>query len=154
MEYRTMTLGDAPFLKRIFSIPEYELYFAENETSVADWEERIPLFQNARSLILSDGEKDVGWLKYRTEGQVCFIDILVLLPDERRKGYGKEAIQDLLDRNPQIHVIRLDVQQRNQPAITFYRKLGFRVVSEEFQPVGNTQEPYFNMQLDRQNLRR
>ena len=149
MKYRTMTVSDAAFLTKVFSIPEYELYFAENETSAADWEERIPLFKEAQSLIVSDGGKDIGWLMYRNEESVCFIDIIVLLPDERHKGYGREVLLDILDQNPQIHVLKLDVQQRNHLAIDFYKKLGFRIVSEEYQPVGDTQELYYNMQFYR-----
>ena len=149
MKYRTMTVSDAAFLTKVFSIPEYELYFAENETSAADWAERIPRFKEAQSLIISDGAKDIGWLMYRNEESVCFIDIIVLLPDERHKGYGREVLLDILDQNPQIHVLKLDVQQRNHSAIDFYKKLGFRIVSEEYQPVGDTQELYYNMQFDR-----
>ena len=122
-------------LTRVFSIPEYELYLAENETSVADWEERIPLYKEAQSQIISVEDKDIGWLKYRNEGLVCSIDIIVLLPDERFKGHGKEVLQYLLEQNPQIQIIELDVQQRNRPAVSFYKKLGFRIVSEEYQPV-------------------
>ena len=149
MKYRPITMNDAGFLKRIFSIPEYELYFAENKTSEADWKERIPLYKAARSVIVSDGARDVGWLMYRIEGAVCFIDIIVMLPDERYKGYGKAVIRDVLDQNPQIRAIRLDVQQRNRSAVAFYRKLGFRTVSEEYQPVGDAREPYYNMLYDR-----
>lgn len=72
-----------------------------------------------------------------------------MLSDERYKGYGKEVIRDMLDQNPEIHVINLDVQQRNHAAIAFYKKLGFRIVSEEYQPVGNTQELYYNMRFER-----
>ena len=150
MQYRPITANDAGFLKRIFSIPEYELYFAENETSEADWKERIPRYRDARSVIVSDGERDVGWLMYRLEGAECFLDIIVMLPDERYKGYGKAVIRDLLAQNPQLRAIRLDVQQRNHPAVAFYQKLGFRTVSEEYQSVGDGQEPYYNMLFDRQ----
>ena len=55
MKYRTITVSDTVFLTKIFSIPEYELYFAENKTSAADWEERIPLYEKTQSLIISDG---------------------------------------------------------------------------------------------------
>ena len=93
------------FLARIFSVPEYDLFFAENETSVADWEERIPLYKDSQSMIVSDGTKDVGWLMYRNEGSICFVDIIVMLPDERYKGYGKAVIKDILEQNPKIHII-------------------------------------------------
>lgn len=149
MEYRQIQIEDAKFLTEIFSIPEYDLYFAENETSEQDWEERIPLFSDVPSFIVSDGNKDVGWIMYNIEDQVCFIDIIVLLPHERRKGYGKTIMQDILNCNPEICIFKLDVQQRNLPAIAFYKGLGFQIVSEEYQPVGEGKELYYNMQFNR-----
>ena len=149
MQYRAMTANDAEFLTRIFSIPEYELYFSENETTAAEWKERIPYYQDARSVIISDGAKDVGWLMYRIEGSVCFIDILVLLPDERYKGYGRSVMRDLLDRSPQIRTVKLDVQKRNRSAISFYENIGFLAISEEYQPVADGRELYCNMRLER-----
>ena len=152
MEYRQIQIEDAKFLTEIFSIPEYDLYFAENETSEQDWEERIPLFSDVPSFIVSDGNKDVGWIMYNIEDQVCFIDIIVLLPPERRKGYGKTIMQDILNCNPEICIFKLDVQQRNLPAIAFYKGLGFQIVSEEYQPVGEGKELYYNMQFNRYSV--
>lgn len=57
-------------------------------------------------------------------------------------------VSDLIATNPKIKSIQLDVQKRNIPALSFYRKLGFAVVGEEMQPVGETEEPYFNLSLD------
>ena len=70
MDYRKITPEDAHFLTKIFSVPEYDLYFAENETTEEDWRERIALFDDVQSLIVSDGSKDVGWLMYRAEGGI------------------------------------------------------------------------------------
>ncbi|MBQ5443253.1 MAG: GNAT family N-acetyltransferase, partial [Oscillospiraceae bacterium] len=108
--------------------------------------ERITLFDDVQSLIVSDGSKDVGWLMYRTEGESCFIDIIVLLPEERHHGYGKQIIADLLVKNPEIKTIKLDVQQRNHSAVAFYKKTGFRVAGEEYQPVDGTPVLYDKME--------
>ena len=70
MDYRKITPEDARFLTKVFSVPEYDLYFAENETTEEDWRERIALLDDVQSLIVSDGSKDVGWLMYRTEGGI------------------------------------------------------------------------------------
>ena len=149
MDYRSIAVQDAGFLTRIFSVPEYDLYFAENDTTEEGWRERIPLYEGARSLIVSDGRNDVGWLMYSLEGSVCFVRIIALLPGERHKGYGSAIVRDLLARNPRVGAIKLDVQQRNRPAVAFYRKLGFKVVSEETQLVKGAPVPYYNMRLER-----
>ena len=146
MDYRKITPEDARFLTKVFSVPEYDLYFAENETTEEDWRERIALFDDVQSLIVSDGSKDVGWLMYRAEGESCFIDIIVLLPEERHHGYGKKIIADLLAQNPEIKTIKLDVQQRNHPAVAFYKKTGFRVAGEEYQPVNEMPVLYDKME--------
>ena len=53
------------------------------------------------------------------------------------------------DHNPQIKTVKLDVQQRNKAAMCFYENLGFKIVSEEYQPVGDGRDAYYNLQLDR-----
>ena len=148
MRFRKITTEDAAFLAEIFSIPEYELYFAENDTTQEDWRERISKYYlSSQSYIVYDGEEEVGWIMYSVEENTCSIDIIVLLPQKRYMGYGKEIFSDLISANPSIKKIKLDVQKRNKAALSFYRKLGFTVVGEEIQPVGESEEPYFKLSL-------
>ena len=148
MQFRKITTADAAFLAEIFSIPEYALYFAENDTTREEWQERITKYYlSSRSYIVSDGEEKVGWIMYSIEGDTCSINIIVLHPQKRYMGYGKKILSDLIAANPEIKRIKLDVQKRNKPALSFYRKLGFVVEGEEMQPVGESEEPYFNLSL-------
>lgn len=78
---------------------------------------------------------DIGWIMYTIHNDICKLDIVVLLPKERHKGYGKEIFADLFMLNPQVRTIKLDVQQRNENAINFYKKMGFQITGEESQPV-------------------
>ena len=148
MQFKRITTVDAAFLTEIFSVPEYDLYFAENDTSQEDWQERISThFLSKESYIIFDGDEKVGWIMYSIEDETCKIDIIVLLPQKRHMGYGKAIFFDLIAANPKIKSIKLDVQKRNKPALSFYRRLGFVVEGEEMQPVGETEEPYFNLSL-------
>ena len=148
MQYRMITIDDAAFLTEIFSVPEYDLYFAENDTTQEDWQERIAAYYlSSESYIISDGDEKVGWIMYSVEDETCKIDIIVLLPQKRHMGYGKAIFSDLIASNPKIKSIRLDVQKRNESALSFYRNLGFVIEGEEMQPVGETEEPYFNLSL-------
>ena len=148
MQFRKITTEDAAFLAEIFSVPEYDLYFAENETTQEDWQERIAAYYlSSQSYIVIDSEEKVGWIMYSIEGDTCSINIIVLHPQKRYMGYGKKILSDLIAANPEIKRIKLDVQKRNQPALSFYRKLGFVVEGEEMQPVGESEEPYFNLSL-------
>lgn len=148
MQYRVLKECDVAFLTKIFSIPEYDLYFAENDTTEEDWKERLSFFETKRSYIISKDDTDIGWIMYTICDDICKLGIVVLLPEERNKGYGKEIFKDLFAINPQVRKICLDVQQRNEYAISFYKKLGFQIVSEENQPVNGKDVPYFNMVLD------
>ena len=145
MQYRMLTENDADFLTRIFSVPEYNAYFAENDTTKEEWRERLTHFQTKHSYVISKSGRDIGWIMYTICGDVCNLDIIVLLPQERNKGYGTEAFADLIARNPQVRTIKLDVQQRNEFAFKFYKKLGFKVIGEEEQLVNEENVTYLNM---------
>ena len=147
MKYRRMTQEDAVFLTELFSIDEYELYFAENETDADEWRKRIIFFDSKESLIiLDDCSMPVGWLMYDISNRAACIDIIVLMDKERRKGYGSEVIRDMIAKHKDnIDTITLDVQKRNVDACVFYKRLGFEIVGEENQPVGSGVEEYYNL---------
>jgi ribosomal protein S18 acetylase RimI-like enzyme len=148
MQYRKLKECEAVFLTKIFSIPEYNLYFAENNTTADDWKERVSIFDTEHSYIISKDNTDIGWIMYTIYENICKLDIIVLLSEERNKGYGKQIVKDLLVLNPKLRKIMLDVQQRNEQAIAFYKKIGFRITGEENQPVKGISVPYYNMVLD------
>ncbi|MBQ8513961.1 MAG: GNAT family N-acetyltransferase [Ruminococcus sp.] len=148
MQYRMLTECEAVFLTQIFSIPEYDLYFAENDTTEDDWKERLKFYETEHSYIISKDNADIGWIMYTICDNICKLDIVVLLSEERNKGYGKEIFKDLFVLNPQVRTIMLDVQQRNEQAVNFYKKIGFQITGEENQFVNGKNVPYFNMVLD------
>ena len=58
---RKISTDDASFLTEIFSVPEYDLYFAENDTTQEEWKERIATYYlSLASCIVSAGEAKVG----------------------------------------------------------------------------------------------
>lgn len=148
MLYRKLKECEVVFLTKIFSIPEYDLYFAENNTTEDEWKERVSIFDAEHSYIISkDNTEDIGWIMYTICDNICKLDIIVLLSEERNKGYGKQIFKDLFILNPQLKKIMLDVQQRNEQAIAFYKKIGFQITGEENQPVNGISVPYYNMVL-------
>lgn len=148
MNYIKLDESNAAFLTKIFSNPEYELYFAENKTSGEEWKERLACFVGKESYIVHKGTSPVGWVMYQVEGTTCNVDIIVLLDEERHKGYGQEILHDMIERNKGLKTIKLDVQERNIGARRFYEKMGFRVVGMEQQPIGESVTDYYKLQLD------
>ena len=148
MNYIELDESNAAFLTRIFSNPEYELYFAENRTTEEQWKERLVCFIDKESYIVHKGTSPVGWVMYKVEDTICNVDIIVLLDEERRKGYGRDIIHDIIEKNKGLKTIKLDVQERNIAARKFYEKMGFRVVDIEQQPIGEGVMDYYKLQLD------
>ena len=73
----------------------------------------------------------IGYIKHWCSGTEYMIDEFCINIDEQRKGYGTifvKQIEDLL-RQKNIHVIYL-ITQKNVPAYSFYKKLGFIEQSE------------------------
>lgn len=151
MRYQPITPADADFLCQLFSTPEYDLYFAENDTTAEDWRERIDeFFTDKQSLVIStDAGQPVGWIMFERSGSACELDIIALSPSQRGRGYGKQALTELMLSDPTVSTITLDVQKRNTRAIDFYRALGFQVIGEEMQPVGDGEQAYWKMRLEK-----
>lgn len=152
MNYNKLDESNAVFLTKIFSNPEYALYFAENETTEEEWKERLNCYVDKESYIVYDDTSPVGWVMYKVEGTTCYVDIIVLLDEMRRKGYGHDIIHDIIEKNKEIQTIKLDVQKQNTGACKFYEKMGFGVVGEEQQPIGDSMTDYYKLQLDIQNV--
>lgn len=107
------------------------------------------LFEGRDSKIVLDEKKPIGWILYRVTGETLELHLVVLLEQERHKGYGKAILDGLLELYPSVRKMKLDVQQRNTNARRFYQKFGFKTVSEERQPVGDGAEMYHNMEYTR-----
>ncbi len=77
------------------------------------------------------------------EGQpdTAFIELLMIAPPFRNKGVGKQVvakIEQIIRKNPQVNAIFAAVQTNN-PAVCFWQKCGYQIVSEpEPQPDGTT----------------
>lgn len=133
---------DLPFLQRVYASTR------EQELALVDWSEadkqdflRMQFdaqhrhyqahFPQARfDLIERDGEPLGRLYVDRRPGDIRVIDI-ALLPAYRNQGIGGALMGDLLDeaehdgRTVSIHV------ERNNPALAFYGRLGFRVIADE-----------------------
>ena len=142
------SIEDAKFIQSLFNNEEYELYFAENNTTVQEWEERFKFYKDMYNKLIMDtdtGEK-IGWLLYDLEDDICKIHLVVLHYELVGKGFGYwilKALETLVVNEAQCML--LDVQQRNVHAVNFYEKFGFSIIGKEKQVCGNTEVLYCNM---------
>ena len=70
-------------------------------------------------------------------GDVAWIEELYMKPEFRGMGYGKQAMQKIIQMHPNVKRFRLEVTAENRSAIKLYKALGF----EEL--------PYLQMIIDR-----
>lgn len=149
--FNVTTVNDVEFIRSLFTNEEYELYFAENNTSEDEWKERFEFLYHKKNYIISDsktGDK-IGWIMYEIHENECDLDLIVLQYELIGKAYGYHTIKKMesIVKN-QVNCIKLDVQQRNSRAVKFYQRYGFRIVGEEEQPCGYSSQPYYNMKYD------
>ncbi len=88
-----------------------------------------------RFLLVNEGEVCLGFASYEHNylNQKCTrLHKIYLLPEAQGKGAGKlliEAVENLAKENQSV-VVSLNVNKFNK-AISFYKKIGFEVVSDE-----------------------
>jgi ribosomal protein S18 acetylase RimI-like enzyme len=102
-------------------------------------------FDNAgKSLIMPEEEEERGRITYMVEsesgiigkikvdfGDEGFISAFGILPEYRRKGYGRKALREalnILNRN-NIHKVGLEVAAQNKNALELYKSCGFEELS-------------------------
>ncbi len=150
VELRRASVSDCAFIASLFDNDEYQLYFAENGTTPDEWRERFDYFEKGGNFIIYDGAVPAGWLTYSVEGDTCDIGIIVIRHELVGSGIGYRAFDKACSSLPAgVKFIKLDVQQRNEHAVAFYKRYGFKITGEEKQPVGDGEQWYFNMTLRR-----
>ncbi|HBB9212061.1 TPA: GNAT family N-acetyltransferase [Escherichia coli] len=149
--FSVTTVSDVEFIRSLFTNEEYELYFAENNTSEDEWKERFELLSRKENYIILDIEtgNKVGWIMYKIHENECYLDLIVLKYELTGKAYGYHTIKKMegIIKN-QVNCIKLDVQQRNTRALKFYQQYGFYIVGEEEQPLDDGFQLYYNLKYD------
>lgn len=114
IEFKKATKDDVQFICSLFTNDEYEQIFAENHTSVEEWEKRFDFFKNRENYIVVDvnNNEKIGWLMYEVNRAKCFLHLVVLKYDLLGKSYGLQIIKKMEQSIVhQADCIELDVQQ-------------------------------------------
>jgi aminoglycoside 6'-N-acetyltransferase len=139
---RDATLADVALLRRWDTDPD--VVASSGDDDDFDWEYEIPRVFEWRELLIAelDGEP-VGFLQLinaadeeshywgDVEPDVWAIDIWIGAPEHRGRGIGAEMMRQALARcfaRPGVVAVLIDPLRRNERAIRFYARLGFREV--------------------------
>jgi ribosomal protein S18 acetylase RimI-like enzyme len=84
--------------------------------------------KNAEFLVADDG-KEIGGVGYAAMSgemtKTATLHLLYVRPSLQRQGIGRDIFAELETCFPAAEIMRLEVEPRNEPAISFYRRLGF-----------------------------
>lgn len=91
-------------------------------------------------LLLSDEKGPQGFASYgiRPEKKAIYkLHKLYVMPENHGKGYGKSLIEAVTDKIKPLGASFLDLNvKKDNPAKSFYERVGFRVIAEEDIPFG------------------
>ncbi|MDP3901535.1 MAG: GNAT family N-acetyltransferase [bacterium] len=92
--------------------------------------------KNIKIWLAKNNKQTIGYLRagiedaplYMATDKIGLIYDIFVEPDKRRSGAAKQLFQEALNwfANNKIRHIELDVDERNRPAIEFWRSLGFK----------------------------
>lgn len=127
MEYRSATPADAGLLAAMnLALIRDEghrnrMTPQELESRMAGW-----LMSDYRAIVFEEPSAPVGYALFRDEPDHIYLRQFYVKPERRREGIGREAIQWLrANAWRDATQIRLDVLIGNEPAIAFWRAVGF-----------------------------
>lgn len=102
------------------------IYFNDNENDVDEDDDSYEL-----TYIIEKENVSVGKIRVEYIDDKAFIYGFGILPDFRRKGYGKSAFHKMLQLiyNNGITNVELDVDSNNMTALNLYKSFGFKEIS-------------------------
>lgn len=136
LEFREATLQDeAALLPMMRSLAEQEpgkIIFDEAAARAA-LRKFISLPTFGRIWLLYEDATLVGYIiltigfSFEFQGHDAFIDELYIVPDRRRRGYGRQAVAFLEEKAREIgvHAVHLEVDHGNDPALELYLRVGY-----------------------------
>lgn len=96
--------------------------------------------KSQRFIILRDVHGPQGFAAFgprKEDPTIIKLHKLYVLPENQGKGYGRMLIEEIKNRMADLGLFTLDLNvKRDNPAKSFYEKLGFKVIAEEDIPLG------------------
>ncbi len=88
------------------------------------------------SIIMLEDEQLVGFANFYNveKHNIAFIGNVIIKPDKRRLGLGQKLLQQMINNGftkLQLKEVHLSCYQDNIPALSFYKKIGFKAYAKE-----------------------
>ncbi|HBZ68769.1 MAG TPA: GNAT family N-acetyltransferase [Deltaproteobacteria bacterium] len=102
---------------------------AQNPMTLPQLEERMRVWLGSpyRAVLFEEGSTTVGYALFRSEEEGVHLRQFLIARDVRRRGYGREGLQILLEEVwPKGVFVTVEVLHHNESALAFWRSVGFR----------------------------
>ena len=83
------------------------------------------IYWDYNMLVFEEDEKIVGYATFGCKEDTVLLYELYILPDQQKKGIGKQIVEELYLMNPDKIFLDVEVVTENRDAIQFYEKIGF-----------------------------
>ncbi len=120
----------------LFSL--YKLSLHEHIVQTFGWDESFQQerfntsYRDPEFISITFGSVTVGYVALKDEIEEVHLSLLLLQPDYRGRGIGRQVMQTLMARASESgRPLTLSCFLCNQGAMRFYQKLGFSIVSKD-----------------------
>lgn len=119
-------------------------FYIEEYQSVGAIEKQLE--HGSEYYLIQMDQEFVAYLGIEYEESILKLSKLYVLPEYRKAGIGKEAMELVFDaaKNRNLQTIQLIVNRNNNKAIKYYQKWGFNIIDEleHTYPNGHTEKDY------------
>ena len=128
MTFRSGTMDDSPLLAQL----NQQLIQDEghrNRMTLTELERRMRgwLTNEYRAVLYEDGGEVVAYALFREQEQEIYLRQLLVVPDRRRQGIGRRAVEILRSQVwPKTKRLTVDVLVTNHSALAFWRAVGYQ----------------------------
>ena len=131
----TILLWENSSVEPLYGVYE-EQFSRDNVEQFIENQQRYSLAENEqlRLMICSHEGERLGCIDLSEyDGKKAFVSILIYDLDNRRKGFGSEALQLLISyaRSLGIQALHANIFPENLPSISLFEKVGFEALSEK-----------------------
>lgn len=140
MNFRQALTGDYPAIVKIWAASVEHTHLFLKPEDFGEIEKLIPQYLDLLDVKLWLVDERLIGFSATSSNQ---LEMLFLDPAFIGQGYGKEILAYLIANG----VTKVDVNEENQGALTFYQKAGFKIVSRDQQDQAEGNYPILHLEL-------
>lgn len=138
---------------RGFTAPERSIFYSQRKLKKA-WIKENQIVDGWKILVAEGSEGVAGFIVFKTEDGICYIDNVNIAKNSQRMGVGKALVSNVeeIARSQGIHTIRTDTTENAEgkpwKSYVFWIRMGYKDTGERLQTKWNFKEIPFIKNLE------